>query len=154
MVEAWLVCCRALSSQSFAVLFDTFVVRSFLVPAIMDLLGEVNWWPTKFPPPVHQTLHDIMTTVSMRRVRRFSGAGAHSVRQCHVHFMGGGGCETTWKRNNASMFAHDSVVSFVLNRCVCDCSDRHFATAVTGTSTGPLHCAGIATMYQIGYLVY
>eukprot|EP01061_Rhynchopus_euleeides_P010029 TRINITY_DN1936_c0_g3_i1.p1 TRINITY_DN1936_c0_g3~~TRINITY_DN1936_c0_g3_i1.p1 ORF type:complete len:865 (+),score=362.99 TRINITY_DN1936_c0_g3_i1:140-2734(+) len=29
----------------FAVLFDTFVVRSLLVPALMGLLGELNWWP-------------------------------------------------------------------------------------------------------------
>eukprot|EP01079_Euglenida_sp_SAG-EU17-18_P011893 gene11893-2169_t len=29
----------------FAVLFDTFVVRPILVPAIMSLLGETNWWP-------------------------------------------------------------------------------------------------------------
>eukprot|EP01059_Diplonema_ambulator_P020472 TRINITY_DN34283_c0_g1_i1.p1 TRINITY_DN34283_c0_g1~~TRINITY_DN34283_c0_g1_i1.p1 ORF type:complete len:887 (+),score=327.11 TRINITY_DN34283_c0_g1_i1:42-2663(+) len=29
----------------FSVLFDTFVVRSVLVPAIMSLLGEYNWWP-------------------------------------------------------------------------------------------------------------
>eukprot|EP01060_Flectonema_neradi_P041215 TRINITY_DN970_c0_g1_i1.p1 TRINITY_DN970_c0_g1~~TRINITY_DN970_c0_g1_i1.p1 ORF type:complete len:887 (+),score=139.08 TRINITY_DN970_c0_g1_i1:40-2661(+) len=29
----------------FSVLFDTFVVRSILVPALMSLLGEWNWWP-------------------------------------------------------------------------------------------------------------
>eukprot|EP00697_Spironema_sp_BW2_P000510 gnl/Spiro4/10653_TR5698_c0_g1_i1.p1 gnl/Spiro4/10653_TR5698_c0_g1~~gnl/Spiro4/10653_TR5698_c0_g1_i1.p1 ORF type:complete len:863 (+),score=293.34 gnl/Spiro4/10653_TR5698_c0_g1_i1:38-2626(+) len=29
----------------FAVLFDTFVVRSILVPAMMSLLGGANWWP-------------------------------------------------------------------------------------------------------------
>ena len=29
----------------FAVLFDTFVVRSVMVPALMGLLGEANWWP-------------------------------------------------------------------------------------------------------------
>ena len=39
--------------QVFAVLFDTFVVRSFLVPTIMDLLGDWNWWPTKMPPAPH-----------------------------------------------------------------------------------------------------
>ena len=32
-----------------SVLFDTFVVRTLLVPAIMFLLGEWNWWPLKVP---------------------------------------------------------------------------------------------------------
>jgi hypothetical protein len=31
------------------VLFDTFVVRSLLVPSVMHLLGDWNWWPTTFP---------------------------------------------------------------------------------------------------------
>jgi uncharacterized membrane protein YdfJ with MMPL/SSD domain len=30
-----------------AVLFDTFVVRTLLVPTAMSLLGEANWWPRK-----------------------------------------------------------------------------------------------------------
>jgi hypothetical protein len=34
----------------FAVLVDTFVVRSMLVPAIMSALGKLNWWPQKFKP--------------------------------------------------------------------------------------------------------
>jgi len=29
-----------------AVLADTLVVRMLLVPAVMALLGEWNWWPT------------------------------------------------------------------------------------------------------------
>eukprot|EP01064_Diplonema_japonicum_P034996 TRINITY_DN7417_c0_g1_i1.p1 TRINITY_DN7417_c0_g1~~TRINITY_DN7417_c0_g1_i1.p1 ORF type:complete len:918 (+),score=137.07 TRINITY_DN7417_c0_g1_i1:84-2756(+) len=29
----------------FSVLFDTFVVRSVLVPALMSLIGKYNWWP-------------------------------------------------------------------------------------------------------------
>jgi len=29
-----------------AVITDTFVVRILLVPAVMALLGEWNWWPT------------------------------------------------------------------------------------------------------------
>ena len=33
----------------FAVLFDTFVVRPFAVPALMSLLGETNWWPSRPP---------------------------------------------------------------------------------------------------------
>ena len=32
----------------FAVLVDTFIVRSMLVPAIMSALGRLNWWPQKF----------------------------------------------------------------------------------------------------------
>ena len=28
-----------------AVLFDTFVVRTLLVPAVMSLIGRYNWWP-------------------------------------------------------------------------------------------------------------
>ena len=34
----------------FAVLFDTLVVRSLLVPSVMVILGEWNWWPAKMPP--------------------------------------------------------------------------------------------------------
>ena len=37
---------------SFAVLFDTFVIRSVVVPAMMGLLGSWNWWPRKLPPPI------------------------------------------------------------------------------------------------------
>jgi uncharacterized membrane protein YdfJ with MMPL/SSD domain len=35
---------------SFAVLVDTFVVRTLLVPAIMQLAGPINWWPGVMPP--------------------------------------------------------------------------------------------------------
>jgi hypothetical protein len=35
---------------SFAVLVDTFIVRTLLVPAIMQLAGPVNWWPGAMPP--------------------------------------------------------------------------------------------------------
>merc|ERR1712224_1164561 len=31
----------------FAVLFDTFVVRTLVVPSIMYWLGEANWWPMR-----------------------------------------------------------------------------------------------------------
>jgi hypothetical protein len=37
--------------QAWAVLFDTFIVRSVLVPAAMHLLGDASWWPKKFGPP-------------------------------------------------------------------------------------------------------
>ncbi|BCS91872.1 MMPL family transporter [Metallosphaera javensis (ex Sakai et al. 2022)] len=29
----------------FSILFDTFIVRPFIVPAIMSILGKYNWWP-------------------------------------------------------------------------------------------------------------
>ena len=32
-----------------SVLLDTFVVRTLLLPAIMSLLGEANWWPRRMP---------------------------------------------------------------------------------------------------------
>lgn len=34
----------------FAVLLDTLVVRTMLVPAIMVLLRKANWWPSRMPP--------------------------------------------------------------------------------------------------------
>ena len=34
---------------SFAILLDTFVVRSLLVPAIMSFAEKYNWWPS-VPP--------------------------------------------------------------------------------------------------------
>jgi uncharacterized membrane protein YdfJ with MMPL/SSD domain len=33
----------------FAVLFDTFIVRTLVVPSMMYWLGEANWWPRKMP---------------------------------------------------------------------------------------------------------
>ena len=33
----------------FAVLVDSFVVRPLLVPALMHILGPVNYWPRKVP---------------------------------------------------------------------------------------------------------
>ena len=34
-----------------SVLLDTFVVRTLLLPAIMSLLGPLNWWPRRMPTP-------------------------------------------------------------------------------------------------------
>ena len=41
---------------SFAVLFDTFVIRSIAVPALMTLLGRWNWWPRKLPVPKYTSI--------------------------------------------------------------------------------------------------
>jgi uncharacterized membrane protein YdfJ with MMPL/SSD domain len=38
----------------FSVLFDTFVVRSILVPATMGILNNWNFWPRKLPAPVKE----------------------------------------------------------------------------------------------------
>jgi len=35
-----------------SVLFDTFVVRTVLVPALMLIAEGWNWWPRRMPPPV------------------------------------------------------------------------------------------------------
>ena len=52
--------CLMLSSQqllsecgffiAFSILFDTFVVRTIIVPCVMVVLGPRNWWPRKMPP--------------------------------------------------------------------------------------------------------
>lgn len=36
----------------FAVVLDTFIVRTLLVPAFMTLIGRWNWWPQRLPMPV------------------------------------------------------------------------------------------------------
>ncbi|MCE7742123.1 MAG: MMPL family transporter [Candidatus Heimdallarchaeota archaeon] len=36
---------------SFAVLVDTFVIRTIFVPAIMSIAEKWNWWPAKVPEP-------------------------------------------------------------------------------------------------------
>jgi uncharacterized membrane protein YdfJ with MMPL/SSD domain len=33
----------------FAVIFDTFIVRTFVVPSVMGFLGDANWWPGNLP---------------------------------------------------------------------------------------------------------
>lgn len=33
----------------FSVLFDTFVVRTLLVPSLMSLCRDANWWPGAIP---------------------------------------------------------------------------------------------------------
>lgn len=44
---------------TFAVLFDTAVVRTLLVPAALSLFGEANWWPCKPPPVQRDKLQDV-----------------------------------------------------------------------------------------------
>jgi len=33
-----------------AVLMDTFVTRTIVLPILMNLTGSLNWWPRKLPP--------------------------------------------------------------------------------------------------------
>lgn len=37
---------------SFSVLVDVFFIRTMLVPALLHLAGEVNWWPSRMPRQV------------------------------------------------------------------------------------------------------
>ncbi len=30
----------------FAVLFDTFIVRTLFLPAVLQIMGETTWWPS------------------------------------------------------------------------------------------------------------
>jgi len=39
-----------------SVLYDTFVVRTILVPAMMLIAQQWNWWPRRMPPPIHDIL--------------------------------------------------------------------------------------------------
>jgi len=38
----------------FAVLFDTLIIRTILVPALMSILGEATWWPKRLSPTSSQ----------------------------------------------------------------------------------------------------
>ncbi len=60
----------------FAVLFDTFVVRTLVVPSIMFWLGEANWWPMR-----------------RKQEKRVLGGGGYSLM--HQDDGGGGGGSTT-----------------------------------------------------------
>eukprot|EP00928_Gymnodinium_smaydae_P007348 TRINITY_DN12651_c0_g2_i1.p1 TRINITY_DN12651_c0_g2~~TRINITY_DN12651_c0_g2_i1.p1 ORF type:complete len:1238 (-),score=132.80 TRINITY_DN12651_c0_g2_i1:83-3550(-) len=42
-----------------SVLFDTFVVRTVLVPALMLIAAEWNWWPRVMPPVRKQTFGEV-----------------------------------------------------------------------------------------------
>lgn len=39
-----------------SVMFDTFVVRTVLVPALMLIAQDWNWWPREMPPGIHDVL--------------------------------------------------------------------------------------------------
>jgi len=39
----------ALAPSQVAVLVDTFLVRTILVPSMMAMLGKYNWWPRRMP---------------------------------------------------------------------------------------------------------
>ncbi len=40
-----------------SILFDTFIVRTIIVPCVMVVLGPVNWWP-RVMPPVSRSIAD------------------------------------------------------------------------------------------------
>jgi RND superfamily putative drug exporter len=41
---------------AFAVLLDATVVRALLVPALMRLFGDVNWWAPKWLKKIHKRI--------------------------------------------------------------------------------------------------
>lgn len=46
---------------TFAVLIDTFIIRTALVPAILSMAGPINWYPGKVPP-AHKSLTSFTMT--------------------------------------------------------------------------------------------
>ncbi|ELP88945.1 MmpL efflux pump, putative, partial [Entamoeba invadens IP1] len=46
----------------FAVLLDTFVIRALILPAVVTLLGELNWFPRKYET-VCETYEEYITTL-------------------------------------------------------------------------------------------
>merc|ERR1711972_203838 len=54
-----------------SVLFDTFVVRTVLVPALMLIAHRWNWWPREMPSGIYDTLdHDEDSTTADGAVYR------------------------------------------------------------------------------------
>ena len=41
----------------FAVLLDTFVVRTICVPALLGLTDTKSWWPQELPPPTKSIMY-------------------------------------------------------------------------------------------------
>jgi len=52
---------------STSVILDTFVVRMLLVPAVLHLLGNANWWPRRLPPSTLPNLRESVKAPSPRR---------------------------------------------------------------------------------------
>ena len=55
------ICLYTLSLQFGVVLVtasivDTFFVRAVLVPALLFMAAESNWWPGKMPPVIHPVI--------------------------------------------------------------------------------------------------
>ena len=40
-----------------SVIFDTIFIRSLLVPSILGLFNDANWWPSTLPP-ITKSLND------------------------------------------------------------------------------------------------
>jgi hypothetical protein len=72
--------CDAINQIGFvlsgAVLIDTFLVRCFVIPAVMALLGEANWWPaaTTTTPRATSSTTTTMTTTTSTYKRITSGS--------------------------------------------------------------------------------
>lgn len=49
MLSSTMVLCQFGFLLAGSVLFDTFVVRTLLVPAVLVLAGPVNWYPMRMP---------------------------------------------------------------------------------------------------------
>src|SRR5215831_2208085 len=49
---------------AFAVILDTFFVRTLLVPAAARLLGRWNWWPSRLSNPTANLQHTTRTDQS------------------------------------------------------------------------------------------
>lgn len=56
----------------FAVILDTFIIRTVFMPAIMHLLGEVNWWPSKAMPQPNKIDLDQAGEEAMERNDEYS----------------------------------------------------------------------------------
>ena len=60
-----------------AVLIDAVVIRIFVLPALMALLGTANWWPGRLPSrPADATVPDIPLPAAGGRSRAAGGRGA------------------------------------------------------------------------------
>ena len=65
-----------------AVLLDAFILRTILVPAVMHLIGERNWW---LPKPLDRVLPKVAVEGSVRTVRSRAEALRRAARSRPVH---------------------------------------------------------------------